>query len=89
MITPTMRKWLESLPDKPERTTKYCVYMNRLQKRIALELDQLLWLCRKYPDIFLGDEEKLRHSRLKTLLLSLKALNPNCDVELVLSRLDE
>ena len=96
MITSRMKKWLENLPEKPQKTIKYCVYVNRLQKRIDRELDMLLWLSIHHPDIFLDEENewiedtgKIKsHRRLKKLLLSLKALNPKIDVELVLRNLE-
>jgi len=91
-----MRKYLESIKDNPEKTVKHCVYINRMQKRITRELDQLFWLCRNHPDIFLDEEREYRsdsgkimsHRRLKKLLLCLKLLNPKMEVELVLKNLD-
>jgi len=96
MITEKMKKWLESLPENPPRTIKYCVYMNRIQQRISRELDNLLWLCIHHPEIFLDEEREhkdetgkiMSHRRLKKLLLCIKALNPKMEVELVLRNLD-
>ena len=96
MITKKMKKWLESLPENPPKTIKYCVYMNRIQKRISRELDMLLWLSINHPEVFLDEEREYKdetgrimsHRRLKKLLLALKALNPHCNVELVLERLE-
>lgn len=96
MITLKMRKWLESLPEKPIKTIKHCVYMNRIQKRISRELDMLLWISIHYPDLFLDEEREwkdssgriISHRRLKNLLLCLKALNPKMEVELVLKNLE-
>lgn len=95
MITPKMKEFLESLPDNPTKTIKYCVYLNRIQKRVDRELNQLFWLCRYHPQIFLDEEREwhdksgkiVSHRRLKKLLLCLKVLNPNIDVELVLKNL--
>lgn len=96
MITSKMKKYLESLPEKPKKTIKHCVYINRIQKRIERELTMLLWLSVYHPDIFLDEEKEWKnstgkitsHRRLKKLLLSLKALNPNIAVELVLENLE-
>jgi len=91
-----MRKWLESASKERPTGIKYCVYMNRIQKRIDRELDALLWLAINYPQVFLDEEREwsadsgkiMSHRRLKKLLLSLKNLNPKCDVELVLKKLE-
>jgi len=96
MITAKMKEYLESLPEKPQKTIKNCVYNNRMQKRITRELDLLLWVCIHHPNIFLDEEKEWRdssgkiisHRRLKKLLLCLKALNPNVNVELVLKNLE-
>lgn len=97
MITKKMREYLECLGDKtPEKTVKHCVYINRMQKRITRELNQLFWLCRSHPELFLDEDREFReesgkimsHRRLKKLLICVKMLNPNCDVELVLKNLD-
>jgi hypothetical protein len=98
MITSKMKKWLEVTAQNPqmEKSIKYCVYMNRIQKRIEKELDALLWLAIHYPKILLDEEREYRdeggkivcHRRLKKLLLSVKALNPKMEVELVLKNLD-
>jgi hypothetical protein len=97
MITKKMAKWLESLPKNPKRRPKYCTYMSRIQKKIDKELNELIWLAVNYPDVFKnkrytaygklrkGDKE---NERLKKLLLVVKALNPSCDVELVLENLE-
>lgn len=90
-----MKKWLESLPEKPKRTIKYCVYLNRIQKRLEREMDMLLWLAINHPEIILDEEREWKndgkitsHRRLKKLLLVVKALNPKMEVELVLRNLD-
>lgn len=96
MITDTMKEWLKNLPRKPEKTVKFCVYMNRIQKRISRELDNLLWLCIHHPEVFLDEGREHRddtgkimsHRRLKRLLLCVKAVNPECDVQLVLANLE-
>ena len=96
MITKKMLEFLDSLGEKPEKTVKHCVYMNRIQKRIERELTMLLKLAVKHPKVFLDEEREWRtdsgritsHRRLKKLLLSLKALNPRIDVELVLTNLE-
>lgn len=96
MITKKMQKYIDSQPPLPEKTVKHCVYINRIQKRITRELDMLFWLCKHHPEIFLDEETEYKetsgkimsHRRLKRLLLCLKFLNPNADVELVLRNLD-
>lgn len=95
MITDKMRKWLQALPETPEKDTKYCVYMNRIQKRVEKELDNLLWLCIKHPEIFLDEDSEINdltgkivsHRRLKRLILCLMNINPTMDVELVLKNI--
>ena len=96
MITKKMKKYLESLSGKPEKTVKHCVYIIRMQKRITRELDMLFWLCKNHPEIFLDEEREYKeetgiimsHRRLKKLLLCIKLLNPRCEVELVLKNLE-
>ena len=96
MITNKMKKWLEGLPQEPDRDVKYCVYLNRIQKRVDLELYNLLWLCANHPEIFLDRETEINdltgkivsHRRLKKLLVCIKKLNPTCDVELVMEKID-
>lgn len=98
MITSSMKKWLEMVEQNPQmqKSVKYCVYMNRIQKRIDKEMNALLWLAIHNPKILLDEEKEYRdssgkivcHRRLKKLLLSIKALNPKIEVELVLKNLD-
>jgi len=99
MITSTMKKYLESLPENHreiKRTVKHCVYINRMQKRIEREMKMLLWLAINYPEILLDREREysddtgkiMSHRRLKTLLLAVKAINPKIEVELVLKNLE-
>lgn len=100
MITKKMKKWLvktfaEGKPIKKD--VKYCVYMNRIQKRIERELEMLLWLAKNHPDIFLDEEREyvdasgkiISHRRLKKIITVLLNLNPKMEVELVLKRLKE
>jgi hypothetical protein len=97
MITRKMREWLNSLPENPAKDTKYCVYMNRIQKRIDEELENLLWLCIKHSDIFIDEEKEINdltgkivsHRRLRKLLICVNNLNPNMNVELVLKKLKQ
>lgn len=97
MITDKMRKWLEGQPPEPEKEVKYCVYLNRIQKRIDKELDNLLWLCVNHPEIFIDEETEINdntgkivsHRRLRKLMLCVNNLNPNMDVALVLEKLSE
>ncbi len=98
MITSKMRKWLEQLKtaEKPKnryelllRRTIYSTYMRRIQKRIEKELDMLLWLAVHKPEVLKGKDQKVENERLKKLLLTLKAVNPKCEAELVLEILKE
>jgi len=92
-----MKKWLEKLQSsqsedkKSEREyVKELVYLNRIQKRIDRELDNFYWLCKNCPEIFLYSyKEEKQHQRLRKILLCIKALNPKCDVELVLKNLKD
>lgn len=94
-----MKEYLESLPKnrkEVERSVKHCVYINRMQKRIEREMKMLLWLAVNYPEILLDREREysddtgkiMSHRRLKILLLTVKALNPKTEVELVLKNLE-
>ena len=90
-----MKKWLEGLPAQPVKDIKYCVYINRVQKRIDKELDNLLWLCIHHPEIFIDEETEVNdltgrivsHRRLRKLMLCINNLNPNMNVALVLEKL--
>ena len=98
MITSSMKRWLEQTIQNPQiqKSIKYCVYMNRIQKRIDKELNAMLWLAIHNPNVLLDEEKDYRdasgkiicHRRLKKLLLTIKALNPKMEVELVLKNLD-
>jgi hypothetical protein len=93
-----MQKFLEEVEKNPQLTKKikYCVYMNRIQKRLERELDSTLWLAVHYPKILLDEEKEYTdssgkivcHRRLKKLLLIIKAVNPKVEVELVLKNLE-
>ena len=93
MLAPKMKKFLEkyfSNPNSKRLSVKHCVYMNRLQNRIDRELDMFLWLCVNRPDLFLAQREGQEpNERLKKLILALKNLNPQCDIQLVLERLPD
>lgn len=90
-----MKEWLESQP--PTKEVKYCVYINRIQKRIDKELDNFLWLCVNHPEIFIDEEFEINdntgkivsHRRLRKLMVCLNNLNPNMNVSLVLEKLRE
>jgi hypothetical protein len=70
--------------------------MNRIQKRIESELNRTLWLAIHYPKVLLDEDKEYRdetgkivcHRRMKKLLLTIKALNPKMEVELVLRSID-
>lgn len=93
-----MRKYLEQVAQNPqmEKSIKHSVYSNRMQKRIERELNAMLWLAIHHPKILLDEDKEYRdengkivcHRRLKKLLLTVKALNPKMEVELVLKNLD-
>lgn len=95
MITDIMKKWLENHKDPEEESNHYkrqelkvhdYVYYARIQKRIDKEMDMLLWLAVHYPTVLTKND--LNHQRLKKLLLTLKAVNPRMEVELVLKNLE-
>ena len=93
-----MQRFLEEIEKNPDlmKKLKYCVYMNRIQKRIEKEMDSTLWLAIHYPKILLDEEKEYQdasgkivcHRRLKKLLLVVKAVNPKMEVELVLKNLE-
>jgi hypothetical protein len=88
------------LTKRGRKTIKYCVYMHRMRSRIDRELDMALWLARNHPSVFFGERRTLneynhliwkkskRKERLKKLLLVIKALNPKCNIELVLREIE-
>jgi len=100
MITKKMQNYLikhaSEVSGDNKSKIKHCVYMNRMQKRIERELKMMLWLAVNYPKIFVDEDKEYKnesgkvisHRRLKTLLLTVKALNPKMEVELVLKNLD-
>lgn len=95
MITDKMKKWLESLPEKPVKDIKYCVYINRIQKRIDEELANFEWLCIHHPELVIDEETEINdlsgkivsHRRLRKLMLCVNKINPNMNVALVLEKL--
>lgn len=95
MITNKMKKWLESLPEKPIKDIKYCVYINRIQKRIDEELENFLWLCAYHPELVIDEETEINdlsgkivsHRRLRKLMVCVNKVNPNMNVALVLEKL--
>jgi len=103
MITKTMKKFLEEeYPDliKKKGSIKLAVYLGRIQKRIEKQMEMMLWLAVNKPDIFLdkqitfneyGNIHRSRdhgHERLKMLMLAIKALRKNVEVELVKNEQD-
>ena len=94
MITTKMREYLEKVEGLTYKQIKklgyaknYVVFINRIKKRIDRELNYLLWLCIHELELFLN-KKKSGNERLKKLLLCIKALNPNCDVQLVIKNLE-
>jgi hypothetical protein len=95
IITDKMKIWLESLPEKPVKDIKYCVYINRIQKRIDEELENFLWLCIHHPELVIDEETEINdlsgkivsHRRLRKLMLCVNKINPNMNVVLVLEKL--
>jgi len=98
MITEKMIKFLLEAEKNPElkKTSKYAVYLNRIQKKIDRDLNNMVILARKFPDLFLDEEREWRdetgrivsHRRLKKLLMTIKLLNPKMEVDLVLKNID-
>lgn len=91
-----MKDWLDNLPDEPIKDVKYCVYINRIQKRIQREMANFKWLCENFPEIFLDEDVEVNdlsgkvvsHRRFRALLECVLKLNPEMNVELVLKRLE-
>jgi len=96
MITKKMKNYIEKHASQEcsdsKSKIKHCVYMNRMQKRIDRELQMMLWLAIHYPQTFLDEEKEYRNSegkieqnrRLKSIILTIKALKPKMNVMLVL-----
>jgi hypothetical protein len=80
----------------PKSKIKHYVYMNRMQKGIDEKLNNMLWLAINYPDLFINENKKHKdingkpqaNMRLKTLMLTIKALKPKMDVILVLNNME-
>jgi len=99
MITNEMKRYLEKMDEEKSKKLnqmeiiKRAVYLERIQKRLDRELDNLYWLCKNHPQVFLGSYrqkgEENSHKRLKKILLCVKALNPKMEVELVLRNLKD
>lgn len=93
-----MLKFLKAAELNPElkKEPKYAVYLNRIQKKIDKDMDNMMELAKKFPDLLLDEAREYRdetgriisHRRLKKLLLTIKFLNPKMEVELVLKNLD-
>jgi hypothetical protein len=95
-----MRTYIENHANEinpdPKSKIKHCVYMNRMQKRIDRELQNMLWFAIHYPNIFLDEDKPHKDAkgkvqanrRLKNLILTIKALKPKMDVVLVLNNMD-
>ena len=105
MISEGQKKFLETrykkflAKDKPTKKERIlvAVYLHRIRKKIKRELDNLLWLCINYPEIFLCECSKNEYGhvhkgrkhnpqygkqRLKTLLKCVMALTNN-DIQLL------
>lgn len=97
MITEKMLQFLEEMNEHPNKDVKYSVYYNRIQKRVNRELEMLLKLCKRFPDVFLDEEVEINnlsgklvsHRRMRNLILCVKYLNPHCDLELVKERVKD
>ena len=88
-ITESQKEFLEKIfKQRRRKLPKDSVTLSRIQRRISRELDCLLWLCIHRPELFLDKAHGNEHERLKKLLLAVKALNPNCDVQLVIKNLE-
>lgn len=93
-----MLKFLKEAEQHPEvkKEPKYAVYLNRIQKKIDRDMESMLELALINPKILLDEEREYKdetgriqsHRRLKKLLLTVKALNPKMEVELVLKNID-
>lgn len=98
MITGKMLAYLQRAEKDPQlkKTPKYAVYINRIQKKIDKDLDNMVLLAKIFPDLLLDEEREwkdetgriIAHRRMKKLLITLKLLNPKMEVELVLKNFD-
>jgi hypothetical protein len=98
MITKRMLEYLREAERSPElkKEPKYAVYLNRIQKKIDSDMNNMLLLAKLFPEIFLDEEREWKdetgkvvpHRRLKKLLTTIKLLNPKMEVELVLKNMD-
>lgn len=94
MITKKMLKFLNSL-NKENKSNTDNLRLNRIQKRIDRELHNLLVLAKEHPDILLGKtwlNEKgkpNKNSRLRDLILVIKYISPDTDVQLIMKNIDD
>jgi len=98
MITEKMKRWLSTLIGRDiKKDAKYYIYMSRIQRRIDRELDNLLWLAKHYPEVFLDKEHQYYdeygqitpHRRLKKLIRILLDLYPTAEIEFVLKNVEK
>ena len=85
MITRAMQKNLETRDVGFWKTDHGRIEKSRIQKRIEKELDALLWLTLKYPDVFLYENcyRSYRQMRLRKLMAVVCALQgKHVEVEL-------
>jgi len=93
LITDKQLEWLRGVNErritKSDDPHKWSVYMKRIRERIDHQLDNLLWLCENMPEILMDMDYEiqnygiLKRRRLKNLMLAVKMLYPEADVELV------
>jgi len=96
MITDIQLEWLKGIVEgkitKRDNPHKWSVYMKRIRDRIDHGFENLQWVAENAPDILSDAEYEIqefgviKHRRLKRLMVIIKILYPEVDVELVKMR---
>lgn len=89
IITDKQREWLQKIVAGEPKPKYYGLYMNRVQKQIDKNINNVLWLAKHRPDILLdegGFGDKPRHQRLQALMLIIKILKPHYNVILEMAK---
>jgi len=98
MITDIQLEWLGKIENgeitKKDDPHKWSVYMKRIREGIDHKFENLLWLAEHMPEILLDAEWEIqefgvmKRRRLKALMIAIKMLYPERDVELIKLRED-
>ena len=92
MLTDIQRKYLQDVLDgkqgRDDDPHKYYVYMKRVQGRMDRAMENAVWLAKNMPEVFKDEDREYgaglpKQRRLKALLIMIKCICPDVDIELV------